>query len=91
MPLKIIDEVLKISLNLFGFANDIEISLEANPSSYKKEKFYDLKKIGINRLSIGVQSLNDVNLELGKAINITQKGKTPKLAHRYIFSIVKYC
>ncbi len=70
MPLKIIDRVLKISLNLFGFANDIEISLEANPSSYEKEKFHDLEKIGINRLSIGVQSLNDVNLKfLGRLHN----------------------
>ena len=70
MPLEIIDSILKTSLNMFGFKDDIEISLEANPSSYEKEKFYELKKIGINRLSIGVQSLNDVNLKfLGRLHN----------------------
>ncbi len=70
MPLEIIDSILKTSLNIFGFRDDIEISLEANPSSYEKEKFYELKKIGINRLSVGVQSLNDVNLKfLGRLHN----------------------
>ena len=71
MPIKIIDSILKISLFLFGFEKDIEISLEANPSSYERKKFYDLSKTGINRLSIGVQSLNNVNLKfLGRRHNI---------------------
>ena len=63
MPLEIIDSILKTSSNLFGFEKNIEITLEANPTSYEKEKFYDLKKIGINRISIGVQSLNNDNLK----------------------------
>ena len=70
MPLEIIESILKTSLDLFGFEKNIEISLEANPSSYEKDKFYDLKNIGINRLSIGVQSLNDKNLKfLGRLHN----------------------
>ena len=70
MPLEIIECILNTSLDLFGFEENIEISLEANPSSYEKDKFYDLKNIGINRLSIGVQSLNDKNLKfLGRLHN----------------------
>ena len=70
MPLEIIDSILNTSLDLFGFKENIEISLEANPSSYEKDKFQDLKRIGINRLSIGVQSLNDKNLKfLGRLHN----------------------
>ena len=70
MPLEIIESILNTSLDLFGFEENIEISLEANPSSYEKDKFYDLKNIGINRLSIGVQSLNDKNLKfLGRLHN----------------------
>ena len=70
MPLEIIESILKTSLNLFGFKKNIEISLEANPSSYEKAKFLDLKKLGINRLSIGVQSLNDESLRfLGRLHN----------------------
>ena len=70
MPLEIIESILNTSLDLFGFEKNIEISLEANPSSYEKDKFYDLKSTGINRLSIGVQSLNDKNLKfLGRLHN----------------------
>ena len=71
MPLEIIDSILKTSSNLFGFEENIEITLEANPSSYEREKFSDLKKIGINRISLGVQSLNNDNLKfLGRLHNI---------------------
>ena len=70
MTLEIIESILNTSADLFGFKENIEISLEANPSSYEKDKFYDLKNIGINRLSIGVQSLNDKNLKfLGRLHN----------------------
>jgi oxygen-independent coproporphyrinogen-3 oxidase len=62
---------LKTSSNLFGFEENIEITLEANPTSYEREKFDDLKKIGINRISLGVQSLNNNNLKfLGRLHNI---------------------
>ena len=70
MPLEIIDSILRSASNLFGFEENIEISLEANPSSYEKEKFNDLEELGINRISIGVQSLNDENLKfLGRRHN----------------------
>ena len=70
MPLEIIDSILRTASNLFGFEENIEISLEANPSSYEKEKFNDLEELGINRISIGVQSLNDENLKfLGRRHN----------------------
>ncbi|SMN16639.1 Radical SAM family enzyme, similar to coproporphyrinogen III oxidase, oxygen-independent, clustered with nucleoside-triphosphatase RdgB [uncultured Candidatus Thioglobus sp.] len=45
------------------FENDIEITLEANPGTFEIEKFKAFKGIGINRLSIGVQSFNDQNLK----------------------------
>ena len=46
----------------FSFSNDIEISLEANPSSVEKHKFKSFYSSGINRISIGVQSFNDNDL-----------------------------
>ena len=39
-----------------GFAADIEITLEANPGTFEQAKFRDYRSLGINRLSIGVQS-----------------------------------
>jgi oxygen-independent coproporphyrinogen-3 oxidase len=44
------------------FANNIEITLEANPTSFETEKFQAFKEAGVNRVSIGVQSLSDKDL-----------------------------
>ena len=63
MPLKIVGHILDISSKIFKFKDNIEITLEANPSSYEREKFKEINKLGVNRLSIGVQSLNDKNLK----------------------------
>ncbi|WP_437417514.1 radical SAM family heme chaperone HemW [Stutzerimonas chloritidismutans] len=41
---------------LVGFSEDIEITLEANPGTFEQAKFRDYRQLGINRLSIGVQS-----------------------------------
>jgi len=42
---------------------DIEITLEANPTSVEAEKFRAFRSAGVNRLSLGIQSLNDVDLK----------------------------
>lgn len=47
---------------LWGFADDIEITLEANPSSVEAERFAALADAGINRVSLGVQALDDAAL-----------------------------
>lgn len=41
------------------FVDDIEITLEANPGTFESAKFKEFRNIGINRLSIGIQSFND--------------------------------
>ena len=70
MPLKIIEEILNTAHKIFKFDKEIEITLEANPGSSEREKFKDLNDLGINRLSLGVQSLNDKNLSfLGRKHN----------------------
>ena len=48
--------VLKSLEAEFGFASDIEITIEANPDTVSKEKLADLREVGINRISIGMQS-----------------------------------
>jgi putative oxygen-independent coproporphyrinogen III oxidase len=40
----------------FGFAPDIEITIEANPDTVSREKLAALREIGINRISFGMQS-----------------------------------
>lgn len=45
-----------------GFTDDIEITLEANPGTFEQDKFRDYRSLGINRLSIGVQSFQPAKL-----------------------------
>jgi oxygen-independent coproporphyrinogen-3 oxidase len=52
----------------WSFAGDIEITLEANPNSAEAARFRDFRAAGVNRLSLGVQALNDADLRaLGRA------------------------
>ena len=52
---------------------DCEITLEANPGTFEKDRFKAFKAAGVNRLSIGVQSFNDKNLStLGRIHNTEQ-------------------
>ncbi|AOE82794.1 radical SAM family heme chaperone HemW [Pseudomonas sp. TCU-HL1] len=52
------------------FARDIEITLEANPGTFEQAKFAAYRQLGINRLSIGVQSFQEAKLKaLGRIHN----------------------
>ncbi len=67
-------ELLLVAVNkLWGINSDCEVSIEANPNSVSEEKFQRLKHIGINRVSIGVQSLANKDLKsLGRDHNKEQ-------------------
>jgi len=53
-----------------SFSKDIEITLEANPGTFEQQKFADFRRAGINRLSIGIQSFDDLQLQkLGRIHN----------------------
>ena len=47
----------------YNLANNAEITLEANPGTIDYQKFKDYRAIGINRLSIGIQSFQDRHLK----------------------------
>ena len=49
--------------NNFKIDNSAEITLECNPDDLNKKKLLELKEIGVNRLSIGIQSFNDSDLK----------------------------
>jgi putative oxygen-independent coproporphyrinogen III oxidase len=52
---------------------DCEITLEANPGTFEKDRFKAFRAAGVNRLSIGVQSFNDEHLKaLGRVHNSDQ-------------------
>lgn len=61
--------------------DDIEITLEANPGSFESNKFIEFRAIGINRLSIGVQSFNDALLaNLGRVHSGSEAIKASEIA-----------
>lgn len=62
-PASLFAEVLTTASDLFDFADDVEITLEANPGASEAERFKAYREAGINRLSIGVQSFDDVELK----------------------------
>jgi oxygen-independent coproporphyrinogen-3 oxidase len=54
-------------------ANDLEITLEANPGSVEAGRFAAFKQAGINRVSMGIQALNDPDLRrLGRLHNVAE-------------------
>ncbi len=63
--------------SLVSFDEQIEITLEANPGSVEAGKFKEFRSIGINRLSIGVQSFNDLQL---KALGRIHDGREARRA-----------
>ena len=63
-----IEKILKNINNLWGINENCEISLEANPNTNSPTLFQDLAHAGINRLSLGIQSLDDAELKfLGRS------------------------
>lgn len=61
-------EIIETCREVYGFADDAEISIEANPGTIDRAKLSALQDAGINRLSVGVQSFNNQDLEvLGRA------------------------
>lgn len=59
----------------FSFDEKIEITIECNPEDISKEKLLQYKKLNINRLSLGVQSFFDEDLQLMKRIHNAQQSE----------------
>ncbi len=58
-----LERILEGMRQRVGFAENIEITLEANPGTFEQAKFRDYRSLGINRLSIGVQSFQPTKLK----------------------------
>ena len=62
--LKEVDQILNKCLSAFHISTEPEITLEANPESLSRQKLIAYKNSGCNRLSLGVQSFNNHELQL---------------------------
>ena len=76
-----IDQLLNSIQAQLNFDLDIEITLEANPGAVEAKKFHEYKAMGINRLSLGIQSFNDQSLTLlGRIHNANEAKKAIELS-----------
>ncbi|MBL0319508.1 MAG: coproporphyrinogen III oxidase [Alphaproteobacteria bacterium] len=62
MPPALTAAIIEEAHKLWNVKENVEITLEANPTSSEKSKFKAFKDAGINRLSLGIQSLNPQDL-----------------------------
>ncbi len=63
------DSILRALRHAFALTADAEISIEANPGTLNLQKLEDLRKTGINRISLGVQSANTEELRMLERIH----------------------
>jgi oxygen-independent coproporphyrinogen-3 oxidase len=73
MPPRTVAALIEAAERHWGFAPGIEITLEANPSSVEAARFGDLARAGVNRVSLGLQALDDDALAfLGRAHSLSE-------------------
>lgn len=84
MPPRLVETLLARAQARFGFTDGIEITLEANPSSVEAANFAALADAGVNRVSLGVQALDDSALKmLGRLHNAGEAQAALETAQRH--------
>ncbi len=86
---KYIEEILGILRNHYNISEDVEITIEVNPGTANKDKLEKYYEIGINRLSIGLQTSNNQILKsIGRIHSFEQFKQTIDLAKQAGFSSI---
>jgi len=76
-----VGRILAKIATLWPMGNDVEITLEANPASADAARFADYRAVGVNRVSLGVQALNDPDLKkLGRLHDVAEARAALKMA-----------
>jgi putative oxygen-independent coproporphyrinogen III oxidase len=93
MPPATVAALIEAAEAHWGFAPGIEITLEANPSSVEAARFADLAAAGVNRVSLGLQALDDDALRfLGRAHDVSEGlmalGTAQSAFHRVSFDLI---
>jgi oxygen-independent coproporphyrinogen-3 oxidase len=73
MPPATVEAVIAAATAAWAPSGDLEVTLEANPSSVEAARFADLAAAGVNRVSLGLQALDDAALRfLGRAHDVRE-------------------
>ncbi|MFP1643531.1 radical SAM family heme chaperone HemW [Pontitalea aquivivens] len=90
MPADLVAAILDRIGETWTLANDLEVTLEANPTSVEAQRFRGYAKAGVNRLSMGVQALNDADLKrLGRLHSVAEAERAFGIA-REVFDRVSF-
>lgn len=78
-----VGRILDEAHRLWPWANAVEVTLEANPASADAARFADYRAAGVNRVSLGIQALNDADLKfLGRLHNLAEAKTALALAQK---------
>jgi putative oxygen-independent coproporphyrinogen III oxidase len=80
-----VSAIIEACANLWGLKAGAEIALEANPTDAEAAKFADLARAGIERLSLGVQALDDASLKALGRFHSAQEARSAAHLARTIF------
>lgn len=82
MPAWLVGSILDAIAVLWDCDPDLEVTLEANPTSVEVDRFADFAAAGVNRVSLGVQALNDADLQfLGRQHAVADAMRALEIAH----------
>jgi len=84
MPPALVERLIAEAERLWGFADGIEITLEGNPSSIEAANYAALAAAGVNRVSIGIQALDNETLRfLGRLHDASEGLAALEVAQRH--------
>lgn len=88
-----VEAVIERAAAVIGLSPDAEITLEANPTSVEASRFADYREAGVNRVSLGIQSLDDAALKaLGRQHDAKSARRAIETARRifprYSFDLI---
>ncbi|HRO13504.1 MAG TPA: radical SAM family heme chaperone HemW [Paracoccus sp. (in: a-proteobacteria)] len=90
MEPEVVAGVIDAARAAWAFANDIEITLEANPGSVERGRFRGYADAGVNRLSMGMQALNDDDLRRLGRLHTAAEGRAAYEVARSSFERVSF-
>lgn len=84
MPTALAGAILDAVSRVWTISDDVEITLEANPSAVDRQRFEGFATAGVNRVSIGVQSFDDAALQfLGRGHTAVEADAAIRLAQQH--------
>ncbi len=86
----VVDAILTKVRATWPIANDIEITLEANPTSVEAGRFAGYRDAGVNRVSMGIQALNDADLKALGRLHTAQEAMSAFEIARDVFDRVSF-